>query len=110
LQVGRTLIAVLENYQQADGSVRLREVDPRRFAVKGTPTDCVIMGVRHLMPEPAGSGPVGVNQRPEHRRRRDVFRARSPLRWKARFWACRRLRMSQAYGFKTKDTLRWNCG
>src|SRR5207245_10328252 len=29
--------------------LRLREVDARRFAVKGTPTDCVIMGVRHLM-------------------------------------------------------------
>jgi len=29
--------------------LRLREVDDRRFAVKGTPTDCVIMGVRHLL-------------------------------------------------------------
>jgi 5'/3'-nucleotidase len=29
--------------------LRLREIDARRFAVKGTPTDCVIMGVRHLM-------------------------------------------------------------
>jgi 5'/3'-nucleotidase len=31
--------------------LRLREVSPRHFAVKGTPTDCVIMGVRHLMSE-----------------------------------------------------------
>src|SRR6476620_1721180 len=29
--------------------LRLREVGPRRFAVKGTPTDCVIMGLRHPM-------------------------------------------------------------
>lgn len=29
--------------------LRLREISPRHFAVKGTPTDCVIMGVRHLM-------------------------------------------------------------
>jgi 5'-nucleotidase len=29
--------------------LRLREVGDRRFAVKGTPTDCVIMGARHLM-------------------------------------------------------------
>jgi 5'-nucleotidase len=29
--------------------LRLREVDTRRFAVKGTPTDCVIMGVRHII-------------------------------------------------------------
>ena len=29
--------------------LRLREVAPKHFAVKGTPTDCVIMGVRHIM-------------------------------------------------------------
>jgi 5'-nucleotidase len=31
--------------------LRLRAVEERRFAVKGTPTDCVIMGARHLMKE-----------------------------------------------------------
>jgi 5'-nucleotidase len=29
--------------------LRLRSIGPRRFAVKGTPTDCVIMGAHHLM-------------------------------------------------------------
>lgn len=29
--------------------LRLREVGERHFAVRGTPTDCVIMGVRHIM-------------------------------------------------------------
>lgn len=29
--------------------LRLRQVEDQRFAVKGTPTDCVIMAVRHLM-------------------------------------------------------------
>ncbi|BDV34094.1 5'/3'-nucleotidase SurE [Methylocystis iwaonis] len=29
--------------------LRLREISPRHFAVKGTPTDCVIMAVRKLM-------------------------------------------------------------
>src|SRR5499427_7206229 len=33
--------------------LRLRAVDARRFAVKGTPTDCVIMGVRHIMHDAA---------------------------------------------------------
>ena len=31
--------------------LRLREVGARHFAVKGTPTDCVIMAVRHIMTE-----------------------------------------------------------
>ncbi len=29
--------------------LRLREVAPQHYAVKGTPTDCVIMAVRHVM-------------------------------------------------------------
>ena len=29
--------------------LRLRAVDERRYAVRGTPTDCVIMGVRHIL-------------------------------------------------------------
>jgi len=29
--------------------LRLRQIDERRFAVKGTPTDCVVMGVRHIL-------------------------------------------------------------
>src|SRR6478752_7241128 len=29
--------------------LRLREIGERRFAVKGTPTDCVIMGARHVI-------------------------------------------------------------
>lgn len=29
--------------------LRLRQVEPKRFAVKGTPTDCVIMAIRHIM-------------------------------------------------------------
>ncbi len=31
--------------------LRLREVGPKHFAVKGTPTDCVIMAVRHIIAE-----------------------------------------------------------
>ncbi|MBV8751964.1 MAG: 5'/3'-nucleotidase SurE [Hyphomicrobiales bacterium] len=33
--------------------LRLRELGARRFAVKGTPTDCVIMGVRHILEDGA---------------------------------------------------------
>jgi 5'-nucleotidase len=29
--------------------LRLRQVAERRFAVRGTPTDCIIMGVRHVL-------------------------------------------------------------
>ena len=31
--------------------VRVREIDPRRFAVNGTPSDCVLLALDELMPE-----------------------------------------------------------
>lgn len=41
--------------------LRLREMGERRYSVRGTPTDCVIMGVRKLMPEPPDLILSGVN-------------------------------------------------
>ncbi|MGH6728029.1 MAG: 5'/3'-nucleotidase SurE [Pseudolabrys sp.] len=42
--------------------LRLREVGERHFAVKGTPTDCVIMGARHIMKEMPELVLSGVNR------------------------------------------------
>ncbi|HVT55145.1 MAG TPA: 5'/3'-nucleotidase SurE, partial [Xanthobacteraceae bacterium] len=42
--------------------LRLRKIDERRFAVKGTPTDCVIMGIRHVMKERPDLVLSGVNR------------------------------------------------
>ena len=41
--------------------LRLRKVEENKFAVNGTPTDCVIMGVRELMKEPPDLILSGVN-------------------------------------------------
>src|SRR5262245_42121371 len=42
--------------------LRLRQIGERHYAVKGTPTDCVIMGARHLMPKPPDLVLSGVNR------------------------------------------------
>jgi 5'-nucleotidase len=41
--------------------LRVRDIAERRFAVRGTPTDCVIMAVKQLMPEPPDVILSGVN-------------------------------------------------
>jgi 5'-nucleotidase len=41
--------------------LRVRDIAERRFAVRGTPTDCVIMAVRELMPSPPDLVLSGVN-------------------------------------------------
>ena len=41
--------------------LRLRKLEEGRFAVNGTPTDCVIMGVREIMDSPPDLVLSGVN-------------------------------------------------
>lgn len=41
--------------------LRLRRIGEKHYALRGTPTDCVIMGVRKLMPEPPDLILSGVN-------------------------------------------------
>ena len=41
--------------------LRMRKISDRHFAVRGTPTDCVIMGVREILPEPPDLILSGVN-------------------------------------------------
>jgi len=42
--------------------LRLREIGERTYAVKGTPTDCVIMAARHIMPNKPDLVLSGVNR------------------------------------------------
>lgn len=42
--------------------IRLREAGPRRFAVRGTPTDCVIMGLKEVLDERPDLVISGVNR------------------------------------------------
>lgn len=41
--------------------LRMRKIDDRHYGLSGTPTDCVIMAVRHLMPEKPDLILSGVN-------------------------------------------------
>ena len=41
--------------------LRMRKVADKHYALRGTPTDCVIMGVRNIMPEPPDLVLSGVN-------------------------------------------------
>ncbi|GAA0770618.1 5'/3'-nucleotidase SurE [Roseibium denhamense] len=42
--------------------LRLRQIDDRHLALKGTPTDCVIMGVRKVLPEKPDLVLSGINR------------------------------------------------
>ena len=74
-QIGRTLSddiwVIAPEYDQSGVShslslndpLRLRAIGERHFAVKGTPTDCVIMGARHILKDhPPDLVLAGVNR------------------------------------------------
>ncbi len=42
--------------------IRAAPRGPRRFAVTGTPGDCAVMGIRHLLPEPPSLVLSGINR------------------------------------------------
>ena len=44
--------------------LRLRQVGEREFSVDGTPTDCVYLGLHHVLPAPADIVVSGINDGP----------------------------------------------
>jgi 5'-nucleotidase len=85
--------------------LRLRKVDERRFAVKGTPTDCVIMGVRHVL---AGKQPdlvlSGIN-RGQNLAEDVIYSGTVAGAMEGTILGFQAIALSQAYGPNTRDRL-----
>ncbi|RDV01084.1 5'/3'-nucleotidase SurE [Undibacter mobilis] len=89
--------------------LRLREIGERHFAVKGTPTDCVIMGVRHIMPDKPDLVISGVNR--GRNVAEDVLYSGTVAGAKeATVLGIPSFALSQAYAFTTKHLPHWQTG
>jgi 5'-nucleotidase len=89
--------------------LRLRQISERHYAVKGTPTDCVIMGVRHLLlahkPDLVLSG-VNHGQNVAE----DVtYSGTIAGAMEGTILGIRSIALSQAYGAAGRDQIRWDC-
>ena len=88
--------------------LRLREITPRHFAVQGTPTDCVIMGVRKLM---AGKKPdlvlSGVN-RGQNVAEDVTYSGTIAAAIEGALLGVPSMALSQAYG-GARDKVEWDC-
>ena len=87
--------------------LRLREVGERRYAVKGTPTDCVIMGARHIL---AGRAPdlllSGVN-RGQNVAEDVTYSGTVAGAMEGTILGIRAIALSQAYGPETRERPHW---
>ncbi len=89
--------------------LRLREISERHFAVKGTPTDCVIMGLRQVMidhrPDLVLSG-VNHGQNVAE----DVtYSGTIAAAMEGTLLGVTSIALSQAYGPKGRNAINWSC-
>src|ERR1051326_3406775 len=88
--------------------LRLREVGPRHYAVKGTPTDCVIMGARYVVGDP---GPdlvlAGVN-RGQNVAEDVTYSGTIAGAMEGTILGIPSMALSQVYGPATRETPHWD--
>ncbi len=87
--------------------LRCRAVGPRSFAVRGTPTDCVIMGVRHILKDtPPDLVLSGVN-RGANLAEDVTYSGTIAGAFEGTLLGVRSIAMSLAYGFDKNGGLKW---
>src|ERR1041384_1261970 len=89
--------------------LRLREVAPKHFAVKGTPTDCVIMGVRYIMKDnPPDLVLSGVN-RGQNVAEDVTYSGTIAGAMEGTTLGVPSFALSQGYGLETRNNPHWEC-
>jgi 5'-nucleotidase len=113
---GEVFVVAPENDQSGvahslslNNPMRLREVGPRRFAVQGTPTDCVIMGVRRLLADaPPDLILSGVN-RGQNMAEDVTYSGTIAAAMEGALLGVPSIALSQAYGGAGRDKVEWDC-
>jgi 5'-nucleotidase len=89
--------------------LRLRKIDERRFAVKGTPTDCVILATRHVFKgEKPGLVLSGVN-RGQNVAEDVIYSGTVAGAMEGAMLGVPAVALSQAYGPEGREKIHWDC-
>lgn len=88
--------------------LRLRQISPRHFAVKGTPTDCVLMGVRKVMDGKPDLVLSGVN-RGQNIAEDVTYSGTVAGAMEGTLLGVPSIALSQAYGWASRDNPNWAC-
>jgi 5'/3'-nucleotidase len=89
--------------------LRLREVEARRFAIKGTPTDCVIMGLRHVMREVRPDLVLSGVNRGQNVAEDVSYSGTIAGAIEGTILGIPSIALSQAYGPGGRDAVKWAC-
>src|SRR5262245_54531254 len=86
--------------------IRLRRLDDRRFAVQGTPADCVLMALRKVMPRPPDLVLSGVN-RGQNLADDVTYSGTIAAAMEGTALGLKSIALSQAYGIHSEGRLRF---
>jgi len=89
--------------------LRLREVEARRFAIKGTPTDCVIMGLRHVMRDVRPDLVLSGVNRGQNVAEDVTYSGTVAGAMEGAILGVPSIALSQAYGPGGRDAVKWHC-
>ena len=89
--------------------LRLRAIDERRFAVRGTPTDCVIMGVRHILFEHRPDLVLSGVNRGQNVAEDVSYSGTIAGAIEGTILGIPSIALSQAYGPGGRDAVKWAC-
>ncbi len=89
--------------------LRLREVSERRFAIKGTPTDCVIMATRHVMREARPDLVLSGINRGQNVAEDVTYSGTIAAAMEGTILGIPSLALSQGYGRNGRANIKWHC-
>ena len=89
--------------------LRMRQLDERAFAVRGTPTDCVIMGVRHVLVDQKPDLILSGVNRGANMAEDVTYSGTIAGAFEGTVIGIRSIALSQAFGFESKTDPRWSC-
>jgi 5'-nucleotidase len=89
--------------------LRLREVEEKRFAVKGTPTDCVIMAIRHVVREARPDLVLSGVNRGQNVAEDVTYSDTVAGAMEGTILGVPSIALSQAYGPGGRNAIKWHC-
>ena len=90
--------------------LRLREIDPRHFAVTGTPTDCVMMACAHVMKDAQPALILSGVNRGSNLADDVTYSGTIAGAMEGCALGIPSVALSQSYGFEPKSEINWSCG
>jgi 5'-nucleotidase len=90
--------------------LRLREIEKKRFAVTGTPTDCVMMACAHVMKDAQPTLILSGVNRGSNLADDVTYSGTIAGAMEGCALGIPSIALSQSYGFEPRNEIRWSCG